>query len=195
MLRSLSMQQRLSPPATFTIAMIVLFTGALLLSMGRVPICTCGTVKLWYGLAWGPENSQHLSDWYSLSHVIHGLLFYAAAVWLVRGWSFGDRLAVATLIESAWEILENTPLIIDRYREGTVSLDYFGDSVVNSLSDIGMMMLGFWLAGRLPWRVSLGLGLALELVALLAIRDNLTLNVLMLLWPVEAIKDWQAAGQ
>lgn len=194
MLRWRPMQQRLSPPATFTTAMIVLFTAALLLSMGRVPICTCGTVKLWYGLAWGPENSQQLSDWYSLSHVIHGLLFYAAAVWLLRGWEFGDRLAGATLVESAWEILENTPLIIDRYREGTVSLDYFGDSVINSLSDIGMMMLGFWLASRLPWRVSLGLGLALELIALIAIRDNLTLNVLMLLWPVEAIKDWQAAG-
>lgn len=189
------MPQRLSPPAVFTIAMIVLFAAALLLSMGRVPICTCGTIKLWYGLAWGPENSQHLSDWYSLSHVIHGLLFYAAGVWLLGRWSFGDRLAAATLLEAAWEILENTPLIIDRYREGTVSLDYFGDSVLNSMSDIGMMMAGFWLAGRLPWRVSLGLGIGLELIALVAIRDNLTLNVLMLLWPVEAIKDWQAAGQ
>lgn len=186
------MQQRLSPPATFTIAMIAMFTAALLLSMGRVPICTCGTIKLWYGSAWGPENSQQLSDWYSLSHVIHGLLFYAGAVWLLRSWSFGDRLAAATLVEAAWEILENTPLIIDRYRAGTVSLDYVGDSVINSLSDIGMMMLGFWLAGRLPWRVSVGLGLALELVALIAIRDNLTLNVLMLLWPVEAVRDWQA---
>lgn len=189
------MHKRISPPAVFTIAMIVIFSAALLLSMGRVPICTCGTIKLWYGQSWGPENSQQLSDWYSLSHLIHGLLFYAGAAWLLRSWSFGDRLAVATLIESGWEILENTPLIINRYREGTVSLDYFGDSVVNSMSDIGMMMLGFWLASRLPLKASIGLGIALELIALVAIRDNLTLNVIMLLWPIQAIRDWQAAAQ
>jgi hypothetical protein len=140
------------------------------------------------------ENSQHISDWYSLSHVIHGLLFYAGTWWLFRQWSFGDRLALATLVESAWEVLENTPWIINRYREGTVSLDYFGDSVINSLSDIGMMMVGFWLAARLPVRLSIGLALLLELIALVAIRDNLTLNVLMLLWPIEAVRDWQAGG-
>jgi hypothetical protein len=186
--------QRVSPPALFTIAMILLLTAAMLLSMGRVPICQCGYVKLWHGVTMSSENSQHLSDWYSLSHVIHGLLFYAGAWWLCRSWGVGDRLAVATLVESAWEAIENTPWIIERYRAGTVSLDYFGDSVVNSVSDIGMMMLGFWLAARLPVTWSIGLALLLELVALIAIRDNLTLNVLMLLWPIEAVRDWQAAG-
>ena len=186
--------QRVSPPAWFIIGMIVLLGAALLLSMGRVPICTCGYVKLWHGVTMSSENSQHLSDWYSLSHVIHGLLFYAGAWWLFRQWSFGDRLALATLVELAWEVLENTPWIIQRYREGTVSLDYFGDSVVNSVSDIAMMMVGFWLAARLPVAWSIGLALLLELVALVAIRDNLTLNVLMLLWPIEAVRDWQAGG-
>jgi hypothetical protein len=185
---------RVSPPAWFTILMLLLLAAALLLSMGRVPICTCGTVKLWHGVTMSSENSQHLSDWYSLSHIIHGLIFYLAAHWLLASWSFGDRLAVATFVEAFWEVLENTPWIIDRYRAGTVSLDYVGDSVVNSLSDIGMMMLGFWLAGRLRVSWSLALAVALELVALVAIRDNLTLNVLMLLWPIEAVRDWQAGA-
>jgi hypothetical protein len=172
--------------------MILLLAAALLLSMGRVPICQCGTIKLWHGVTRSSENSQHLSDWYSLSHVIHGLLFYLGSWWLLRGWSFGDRLALATFVEAFWEVVENTPWIIERYRAGTVSLDYFGDSVVNSVSDIGMMMLGFWLAWRIPVSWSIALGIALELIALVAIRDNLTLNVLMLLWPIDAIRDWQA---
>ena len=185
---------RVSPPAWFITFMIVLVAAALLLAMGRIPICACGTVKLWHGDTMSSENSQHLSDWYSLSHVIHGLLFYLGAWWVFRGWSFGDRLALATFVEAFWEVLENTPWIIERYRAGTVSLDYFGDSVVNSLSDIGMMMLGFWLAARLPVRWSIGLAIALELIALAVIRDNLTLNVLMLLWPIEAIREWQAGA-
>jgi hypothetical protein len=162
--------------------------------MGRVPICTCGTVKLWHGVTMSAENSQHLSDWYSLSHIIHGLIFYLAAHWLFPRWSFGDRLALATFVEAFWEVIENTPWIIERYRAGTVSLDYFGDSVINSLSDVLMMMLGFWLAVRMPVSRSIALAVALELIALVAIRDNLTLNVLMLLWPVEAIRDWQAGA-
>ena len=186
--------QRRSPPAWFMTLMIVVLAAAMLLSMGRVAICTCGYVKLWHGVTMSSENSQHLSDWYSLSHVIHGLLFYLGAWWLFRTWSLGDRLAAATLVEASWEVLENTPWIIERYRAGTVSLDYFGDSVVNSLSDVAMMMLGFWLAGRLPVRWSIGLALALESIALLAIRDNLTLNVLMLIWPIESIREWQAGA-
>ena len=186
--------QRTSPPATFIVLMLLVLAAALLLSMGRIPICACGTVKLWHGDTMSSENSQHLADWYSLSHVIHGFLFYWGIWWLLRSWSFGDRLAIATLVEAFWEILENTPWIINRYREGTVSLDYFGDSVVNSMSDIGMMMLGFWLAHRLPVRWSIGLAIAMELLALAVIRDNLTLNVLMLLWPIEAVRAWQAGA-
>ena len=146
------------------------------------------------------ENSQHIADWYSFSHVIHGLLFYGAAHMLWRRWGWLKAvptrwaLALAVAVEAAWEILENSPIIIDRYRAVTVSWGYEGDSVVNSLADIGCMVLGFWLAARLPWKASLALGLAFELFTLWTIRDNLTLNVLMLVWPVEAVKTWQAMG-
>jgi hypothetical protein len=172
--------------------------GATLLEMGRVPICTCGTVKLWWGVVQSAENSQHIADWYSFSHVIHGLLFYFFA-WLL--WTrlklFGGRpaiwaLPIAIAFEGFWELLENSPLIIDRYRAVTVSYGYEGDSVVNSLSDIGFMALGFWIASKLPWKVSLAMAIVFELFTLAMIRDNLTLNVLMLVWPLEAIRTWQA---
>ena len=174
--------------------------GAILLVMGRTPICTCGTVKLWWGPVQSAENSQHLIDWYSPSHLIHGLLFYAFAHLLWRRWKLlGGKparwaLPIAVAFEAFWELLENSPLIIDRYRAVTVSWGYEGDSVINSLSDIGFMGLGFWLASRLPVRASVTLAIALELFTLWAIRDNLTLNVLMLVWPVEAIRQWQAAA-
>ena len=174
--------------------------GATLLAMGRVPICSCGTVKLWWGVVQSAENSQHIADWYSFSHVIHGLLFYFFAHLLWRRWHLlGGRpaawaLPIAVAFEGMWELLENSPLIIDRYRAVTVSFGYEGDSVLNSLSDIGFMALGFWIASKLPWRASLVLALAFELFTLAMIRDNLTLNVLMLVWPLEAVRQWQAGG-
>ena len=152
-------------------------------------ICTCGTVKLWWGNVQSAENSQHIADWYSFSHVIHGLLFYFFAHILWRRWKwFGGKpasgaLPIAVLFEGMWELLENSPLIIERYRAVTVSFGYSGDSVINSLSDIAFMALGFWLASKLPWRASVALALAFELFTLAMIRDNLTLNVLMLVWP------------
>jgi hypothetical protein len=173
-------------------ALIAVAAGVLLLLMGRPPICTCGHVDLWHG-ALDSGNSQHVADWYSLSHIVHGLLFYAAARWLLRRRPAGVRLAAAVAVESAWELLENSPFIIDRYRTATIALGYSGDSVLNSMSDIGMMTLGFLVASRLPPWASIALGLALELLALAVIRDNLTLNILMLTWPVQAIRDWQAA--
>ena len=171
--------------------------GATLLAMGRVAICACGTIKLWWGVVQSAENSQHIADWYSFSHVIHGLLFYFFAHLLWRRWKlFGGKpgiwaLPIAVAFEGFWELLENSPLIIDRYRAVTVSFGYEGDSVLNSLSDIGFMALGFWIASKLPWQASLILAIVFELFTLAMIRDNLTLNVLMLVWPLEAVRQWQ----
>lgn len=177
----------------FGVAAVVLVTAAVLLLMGRVPICTCGTVKLWHGVVFSSENSQHISDWYSFTHVVHGFAFYSL-LWLVgRRWPMGLRLVLATAIEGAWEILENTNMVIERYREVTISLDYFGDSVLNSVSDIVAMVLGFVLASRLRTWMSVAVVIGLEVFLLMAIRDNLALNILMLLYPVDAVREWQSA--
>ena len=176
-------------------ALIVLAAAAaILLAMGRDPICTCGTVDLWVGSRDSPKTSQMFADWYSFSHVVHGLIFYAVLWLIARRWPVDRRFAVALAIEAAWEVIENTPMVIDRYRATTAALGYTGDSVINSLSDIAMMILGFYAARRLPVWVSIALLLALELVPLLAIRDNLTLNVWMLLWPDPRVGAWQAGG-
>ena len=184
--------------ALLALAMALAAAGTLL-AMGRGPICACGTVKLRWGVVQSSENSQHLLDWYSFSHVIHGLLFYFFAWVLWQRWAlFGGKparwaLPIAVAFEAFWELLENSPLIIDRYRAVTVSFGYEGDSVVNSLSDITCMALGFWIASKLPWRASLVLAVAFELFTLAMIRDNLTLNVLMLVWPLDAVRTWQSA--
>jgi Protein of unknown function (DUF2585) len=181
-------------PRTFTPALLIMAATALIERInGRIYICKCGFVKLWEGAVDSPGNSQHIADWYSLSHIIHGFLFYALTKLIMRRLSMAWRLGVATLIECGWETLENSSFIINRYREGTISLDYFGDSILNSMCDVGFMILGFWLASRLPTRITIAAAIVMELLALYVIRDNLTLNVVMLLHPIEAIKNWQAA--
>ena len=183
--------RRLAPFVPFVIVGV---TVLILLAMGRPPICLCGQVDLWHP-ALDAGNSQHLADWYTPSHVIHGFLFYAAGHWLLgRRTTAGTRLTLAVAVEALWEIIENSPAVIDRYRTATMALGYSGDSVLNSVADIGWMAAGFLLAARLPIGATVALAIGFECLTLAIIRDNLALNILMLATPIEAIRVWQAGG-
>lgn len=164
-------------PCFFAIAIAVLQLIILRLE-GQPWWCACG-------------GSQHLLDPYSLSHVLHGFLFWWLLAWLAPRLAVGWQFVLALAIEAGWEILENSPWVIERYRQATAAVGYSGDSVLNSLGDLASAGLGFWIARRLGWRWTLGLFIAVELILLATIRDNLTLNVLMLVLPLPGVKAWQ----
>jgi hypothetical protein len=175
-----------------TTILIVAAAALWMLYDGRNLICPCGTIKLFHGDPTSPESSQHITDWYTLSHVIHGFLFYAL-LWLVaRRLPLAWRFAIATGIEAAWEIFENSEFIIERYRAVTISVDYNGDSVLNSVSDIVAMWIGFGLARVLPVWASVAVIIGFEVLAAIVIRDGLLLNIVMLVYPIDAILHWQA---
>jgi hypothetical protein len=175
-------------------AAIVLGAGLWLLWMGQKPICQCGLVRLWYCQTMSSENSQHLTERYTPSQLLHGILFHGL-LWLVaRRLSFGWRLVIATAVGAAWEIVGNSSLIIERCRAVTISLDCFGDSVINSVDDILAMVAGVCLARVLPVWASVLTVIGVEVLTMAVIRDGLALNILMLLWPLEAVRAWQAGG-
>lgn len=176
------------------VAALVL-TASIELAMGRLPFGPDGKFGWWEGNIWSSEQSQRFADPYSFSHILHGLVFYAF-LWIVaRKAPARYRFIAAVLMEAGWEITENSPLIINRYRAVTISLGYVGDSIINSLSDVLMMAFGFLIAMRMRIRSSVIFAIVVEIGLLLWVRDSLTLNIVMLVHPVESIKQWQLRGQ
>lgn len=186
---------RLSWPASAAFEAGLLLALAFgLREQGRLWLCRCGVVRPWSGDIWSSENSQQLADPYSFTHITHGVLFYWLLRWAWPRASVGARLVVATAIEVAWELAENSAAVINRYREATISLDYFGDTVLNSAGDVAFCVLGFLLAWKLSGRLAALYVLASEAALAVLIRDGLLLNALMLVHPIEAVRRWQSGA-
>jgi hypothetical protein len=182
-------------PAIAAAVVITAIAAGILLWMGRVPFCSCGTIKLWHSGSNDAETSQHLTDWYTYSHVLHGVIFYWVLWAVFRGrLSVAARLVIAMLLEAGWEIFENTAFVIERYRTQTISRTYTGDSVINSVGDMLAALIGFLIAARLPAWLTVALLIATEITMLVLLRDNLILNIIMLVYPLDAIRQWQAGG-
>jgi hypothetical protein len=179
---------------TIVVFTILAIQGLVLLWFGQPLICECGHVKIWEGVVQGSGNSQHVSDWYTFSHVLHGFIFYWVLVWLVPGISLRMRLVLALGIEVGWEMLENTPMVIDHYRQQALAQGYTGDSILNSLSDTAGMIGGFFFAWRCSWKITVAFALMLELFTIFMIRDGLVLNIINLLYPFEIVARWQSGG-
>ena len=176
------------------ISLFIALQAVALYMMGHPLICTCGFVTLWHGDVFSPQTSQQISDWYTFGHVNHGILFYGLAWGLMRRASFNWRALAVAFTGLVWEVGENTPFVIDRFRAVTMSLEYYGDSAINSVFDSIFMMGGVLLARRVPVWVSVAVVLGTEVLTTAIVRDGLALNTLMLLYPIEAIKEWQLAG-
>lgn len=177
---------------TYLLAFVLfVLQGVILFLLGQPLICDCGTVKLWHGTVLSGENSQQLSDWYTLSHIIHGFLFYLLLWFLFPRMSLAMRFALAVGLEAAWEILENTPMVIEMYRQQALAQGYVGDSIVNSLSDTVAMAVGFLAARKFPLWASIAAVFLLEGIALIGIHDGLILNILGFIYTPEFIQEWQ----
>lgn len=177
---------------------IALTLAAVILQLydqGRSWLCPCGRFFVWVGEAWSSDTSQHLFDPYSFTHVLHGFLLAWLITWLAPRLSWSWQLWLAIAVESVWEAVENSEFVIQRYREGTAALGYYGDTILNSLGDIAMCGLGFVIARYLGFWPSLALFILVEVTLLVWIRDSLLLNVLMLVYPVEGIEQWQAGAR
>ncbi|SKA30354.1 Protein of unknown function [Enhydrobacter aerosaccus] len=180
-------------PAAFAILALMLVQASVLYGMGRLWICACGTIRLWVGDIWSDEMSQQITDWYTFSHIVHGFLFYGLLHLVSARTPVLTRLAVAVGIEAAWEIAENTPWVIEAYRQQALARGYVGDSILNSLMDTVSMMTGFTLAYLLPWRVTVALALVMEIAVGWLVHDNLTLNILNFIHRFPAIEAWQSS--
>ena len=173
---------------------VLLVTIVMLRIQGRLWICSCGQIYLWVSDIWSSDNSQHIADPYAFSHILHGFVFLWLLVWIWPRLAMLWQLCLAILIEAIWEVVENSALIIERYREATASLGYEGDAIVNSVADIAFCALGFMIARYLGFWRSLAVFILTEVILLIWIRDSLIVNVIMLIYPVDAIRVWQLGG-